>query len=258
MSRFERWQTTPSTKCPAGFYLVGHFCTLLARLPVWDDLQYIMTTTALPYIEKVMPLAEAARRFGVSQTALRYLIESGRIKAVALPNGEVGVSENGIRAMQIEHFIPLPEAAQRLNVSEDQLRLLIRQSVVKAAELPNGDIGVSESSMLSAVNDRLRLIRRDSFKKMQGRPITISQAEQQYEIPGTTLRGWIKRGYIRILDEKHYPVELDLADVAFCAAVYRIRKAFDIRAPLLDEDGRPYLLKHPALSQYRRRRKGIR
>ena len=174
-----------------------------------------MTTVAIPHLERYMPLAEAARRFGMSQIALRRLVDTGRIRAVELPSGEVGVSENGIKAVKLERFIPISEAAERLDITQGQLQSLIEQSVVSAAELPNGDIGVSESTMLSAVNERLKSIHRGDFKYLAGQPITISQAEEQYEIPGTTLRDWIRRDHIRVLDKKRYPVEVDEADVDF-------------------------------------------
>ena len=47
---------------------------------------------------------------------------------------------------------------------------------------------------------------------------------------------------------------LDEADIAYCAAIHTVRKQAGIRTgfPLLDENGRPGLLKHPNLSRYRR------
>ena len=48
-------------------------------------------------------------------------------------------------------------------------------------------------------------------------------------------------------------MELNEADVAYCAEIYHERKANKIgfRAPLLDEAGLPYQLKHPKLAKYR-------
>ena len=52
-------------------------------------------------------------------------------------------------------------------------------------------------------------------------------------------------------------MKLDEAEVAYCAEIYHERKAAGIRsgAPLLDEDGLPYELKHPELSAYRCRKR---
>jgi hypothetical protein len=51
---------------------------------------------------------------------------------------------------------------------------------------------------------------------------------------------------------------LDEADVAYCACVQALRQRARVYAgaPLLDDEGRPYLLKHPKLSQVRRQRRG--
>ena len=51
-------------------------------------------------------------------------------------------------------------------------------------------------------------------------------------------------------------MELDEAEVAYCAGIYHERKTLGItRVPLLDENGLAYELKHPKLFEYRRRKK---
>jgi hypothetical protein len=48
-------------------------------------------------------------------------------------------------------------------------------------------------------------------------------------------------------------MELDEAEVAYCAEIYHARNGIS-GVPLLDEDGLAYQLKHPELSEYRRKR----
>ena len=131
---------------------------------------------------------------------------------------------------------------------------------VRAAVLPGGEIGIGEQSARQVasyeqINERLRFIRREDFKKLKGKPISISEATRQYGVPGMTLRGWIKREYVSMLDADSHPVLLDCGDVAYCAAIWTVRKSLNIRGPLLDEKGKPYQLKHPWLSNYRKRKK---
>lgn len=162
---------------------------------------------------------------------------------------------------QIERVLPLAEAAQRMGISAAALTRLVRSGKIRALQLPDGSLGVSKRDAEQlrrqiAVNEQLKAITRDQFKKLRGQPITISQASGSYGVPGTTLRDWVKRGYVRVIDAQVYPLELDQADVAYCATIHRVRSHYRIlRAPLLDESGSPYQLKHPELSEYRRRKK---
>lgn len=106
------------------------------------------------------------------------------------------------------------------------------------------------------INEQLRAIRREDYKRLQGQLITIAEAVERYGIPGMTVRGWVKRNQVAVIDRGH-GMKLDEADVAYCATVYSVRKSTGSLsgAPLLDEEGRPNLLKHPELSEYRRRKK---
>ena len=49
--------------------------------------------TTLPQLERFISLSQAARQIGLAKDTLRSLIDSGRLKGVVLPNGDVGVSE---------------------------------------------------------------------------------------------------------------------------------------------------------------------
>jgi len=101
------------------------------------------------------------------------------------------------------------------------------------------------------VNRELAALRRQDFASLDGQVISLPQAATRYGVPETSLREWLKKGYIRI--EKRGPrrvIWLNEADVAFTAAVYHVRKKFGTSrgAPLLRRQGEewvPYLLDRP-------------
>jgi len=160
--------------------------------------------------------------------------------------------------MHLAQFLPLPDAANRLGMSVPELRARIEAGTMLAGTLPDGEIVVSMSSNGSPaddINTRLRAIRREDFEYLQGKAITISDASDAYHVPGTTIRDWVKLQYVTIVDPNDYPARLDELNLAYCAAIYKVRKALGIRAPLLDRHGNPYILKLPDLAQYRRDRK---
>jgi hypothetical protein len=161
----------------------------------------------------------------------------------------------------LERYIPLAQAARRSGLAKETLYALVESGKIRAAVLPNGEIGVSEHSADQAgsyehINEQLRAIRRQDFKKLQGRAISIPQAAEKYDILDSTLRQWIKRGIVAVL-ESGYGKQIDEADVAYCAKIFHVRKSSDSLsgAPLLDEQGNPNLLKRPQLSVYRRKKR---
>jgi hypothetical protein len=162
---------------------------------------------------------------------------------------------------QLDRFIPLPKAARRLKISEKTLRSLVEAGKIRAAILATGQIIVSEQNAAQVVtyeqiNEQLRAIRREDFNRLSGRAITISESVKKYDVPNRTLYGWIERNQVAVIEHGH-GMKLDEADVAYCAAVYSIRKTTGSLsgASLLDEGGKPNLLKHPGLSESRRRKK---
>jgi hypothetical protein len=164
---------------------------------------------------------------------------------------------------ELDRFLSLAQAARQFGLAEETLRSLIDSRRLKGAVLPNGEIGVSErgaeqTALSEKINEQLRAVRQDDFRQLQGVPITISDAAAKYDLLDKTLRDWIKRGNIGVL-EVCYRKRLNEADVAFCARVYHIRKLGGSLsgAALLDETGRPNLLKHPNLSEYRRKKRLI-
>jgi hypothetical protein len=148
-------------------------------------------------------------------------------------------------AVQLEHYIPLPQAAKRLKISAASLQGLIESGNIKAVKL-NGTIAVAESELDQVVT-------REKFEHLRGQTITIPQASTKYSIHVDTFRAWIKRGYIRLL-KAGYGAEMDLADVAYCAAVYQVQGGGRGKR-IFDENGQPYQLKHTEWANYQRERR---
>lgn len=147
---------------------------------------------------------------------------------------------------QLDRFISLSQAARRLGLTKDTLRSLVDLGKVKGAILPNGQIGVNELELDQTVT-------REQFEQLRGQAITISEAARKYGIGKITFRQWTKRGYIRVLKEG-YGMELDEADVAYCAAVYQVRGGVKGKR-LFDELGQPYQYKHTEWAAYQRERR---
>jgi hypothetical protein len=162
--------------------------------------------------------------------------------------------------LEIPTYLPLGEAAQKYDLSEQVLTQLIQAGKIEAVRLPSGELLVSaENGQHKTKEDIIN----DKFAHLRGQVITVTEAAEKYgEKCGfhrNTILEWVKHEYITV-HKPGYRMELDEADVAYCADVYRQRKkAGGTRGvPLLDEKGLPYELKSPEMAQYRRhqRRRG--
>lgn len=166
--------------------------------------------------------------------------------------------------MALGTLTTLPSAARKLGISEAELRALIEKGKINLGISPSGEIVVTEDdNKVGDVNEQLAAIRRDSFEHLRGQQISITDATDKYAIGGrVTVWEWVKRGYVRVLETgqgrgRGSRMLLDEADVAYCAKIYLTRQQAGVYAGtrLLDEQGKPNLLKHPDLSRYRRERK---
>jgi hypothetical protein len=147
---------------------------------------------------------------------------------------------------QLDRFIPLAKAAHRLKVSEKSLRQMITAGRIKGAMLPNGEIGVSE-------NDLDLIITREQFDHLHGEPITVPEAVEKYGINPVTIRNWVRHGYIKIV-KSGYGMEIDGADMAYCAAVYRALGGVQGKR-IFDKSGQPYHYKGTEWAIYQRERR---
>ena len=148
-------------------------------------------------------------------------------------------------AVQLDQYVPLPQAAKRLKISSASLQGLIDSGNIRAVKL-NGTVAVAESELD-------QVITREKFKHLRGKPITISEAVDTYKINNRTIRAWIARGYINVLREG-YGMQIDQADVAYCAEVYESLGGVQGKR-LFDESGQPYQPKHTEWANYQRERR---
>ena len=153
--------------------------------------------------------------------------------------------------MVLPTFLPLPEAAHKLGLSEAELRSRVESGTIAAGKLPDGEIVVNITAKEDDINARLSAIKREDFEHLRGNPITVSEAAKKYGVHRRTIVSWANQNYITVLTPG-YRMQLDEADVAYCAAIHAVRKQYKSRAPLLKDDGSPYLLMHPNLAKARR------
>ena len=92
-------------------------------------------------------------------------------------------------AVQLERVIPLPEAATRMGISVAALTRLVSDGMIRAVQLPDGSMAVSEQ-------ETEQDIPQEEIDKLRGFPISVKQAVERYDIPEQTLRVWIQRKYI--------------------------------------------------------------
>lgn len=169
---------------------------------------------------RVLPLEEAARELGMPIEHLTDLVQSGRVPVYLAPNGET---------MMVP--VPLPERPQFPPATDG-----------------NGDAG--RPLTLDEINARLAAVKRENFAHLEGVALTLREAEERFGIPAHTIYQWARKGYVRILRQgtsKAKPTLVNAADVAYCAKIRQIREEVGILkgSPLLDENGRPHLLRRP-------------
>ncbi len=184
-----------------------------------------------------IPLDEASRRTGWTAERLRAMVETGTIMAGKLPDGDiiVAVEEGKV----IEAPAPVETPAETVGTETEEARPKLERALPLAVA---GD----------DINAQLAAIKREDFEHLRGVPITVSEAAKKYGVPGTTIRGWMAAGYVHFVDANSYPKKIDEGDMAYCATIYSVRKRYRSRAPLLRNDGSPYLLLHPDLAKARR------
>ncbi len=182
----------------------------------------------------LVPLPEAARRTGLPEDTLRQWAESGKVMAGISPEGGILVAVQDGQVVMLEN-------GQRQNGLENQ-------ATGNGEHEHEGDV--------FELNRRLAQIERVAFKDLEGVGISISEAARKYSLLPQTVHVWAKRGLVRVLDEgkgRGSRKIVNEADVAYLASIHHLRKRFGVRSgiPLLDEEGRPKLLKHPSLSKLR-------
>ncbi|WP_041455027.1 hypothetical protein [Anaerolinea thermophila] len=139
-------------------------------------------------------------------------------------------------------FIPLSEAARKYGLEEDRLRALVEKGKIRAGVVA-GEMVVSEEEVRGEAIQEKGLRKEDlpeyqKHAEKRGRPIWILKAAEKYRVPFSTLRGWVAKGYIKVIGNEGKKVLLDEQDVAYCAEIYDQRRGQG--KWLFDDNGLPY------------------
>jgi hypothetical protein len=157
-------------------------------------------------------------------------------------------------------YVPLKEAVIKYEVDESVLTQLIDVGMIETKEKAGETLVVVEKN--GNGNDTEHQTKEEiiasKYTELQDQAITLSQASEKYKVPRGTIRNWFYNSYVKPTDPTSYPMLFNEAEIAYCAEIYYERKQAGTGfygAPLLDENGLPYELKHPSLAKYRRKKK---
>jgi predicted site-specific integrase-resolvase len=197
---------------------------------------------ALP---RFVPLPKAAEQLAMSEDELRRMIDTGRIDAIALSDGDVAVNEKEVNRQSsvssLPRFVPLPQAAKQLAMSEDELRRVIESGKIDAITLPNGNLAINEKDMDKSIQTKEDLPEYRKFDYLANQFTWASKAERDYGIPNQTINRWTKDGLIEIAGTKGNKKLLNAQDVAYCALIYkRYKKSGTQGRRIFNDDGTPY------------------
>jgi hypothetical protein len=158
--------------------------------------------------------------------------------------------------LNIPTYLPLPKAARKYGLSEKVLTQLVQAGKIEAVRLPSGEVLVPADNGSKIPQTKDEIIT-EKFAHLRGRRISPYAAEKKYDgIHRSNFIRWARAGYIEILREENRLLEMDAADVAYCAYVYSQKKAeyggnvAGVR--IFDKEGNPYEVKYPDLSAKRR------
>jgi hypothetical protein len=156
-------------------------------------------------------------------------------------------------------YLTIEEAARKYGVKKKVLTQLIADGMVQTRETPTGDLlVVAENNGNSQEPQTKEEIIAEKFAHLRAQPISASEASRKYSrLHGLTISQplfsrWAKAGYIEIL-ERGYRLQLDEADVAYCAEIYA-RKYGEYKGQMsgvriFDGAGNPYQLKYPEVAE---------
>lgn len=153
--------------------------------------------------------------------------------------------------------LSLEEAARKYGVEEEVLTQLIEAGMIETRETPTGELLVVADKNGSNQDPHTKEeIIAAKFVHLREQPISAYGAQKKYGIHHNSFIRWARAGYITILNEAERSLELDEADVAYCAHVYHLKKeeygGNIAGVKIFDEDGNPYQVKYPELSVKRR------
>jgi hypothetical protein len=151
----------------------------------------------------------------------------------------------------IPTYLPLDQAARHYGLSKKVLTQEIQAGKIQAVQLPSGDLLVAAENNSQDYQPKEEIIARE-FAHLRGNPISASEASRKYSeiynvpISHQIFSRWAAGGYITV-KKRGYRLQLDEADVAYCAKIYAEKydeyegQMMGVR--IFDEAGNPYQVK---------------
>jgi predicted site-specific integrase-resolvase len=140
----------------------------------------------------------------------------------------------------LPRFVPLPKAAEQLEMREDELRRLVDSGKIDAIALPDGDVAVSEDDMTEPLRKE-DLPEYKRFDHLKNETTWVAQAARDFNVPHPTISRWVSDGYIEIVGTEGNKKLLSAQDVAYCARIYnRYKEKGTQGRRIFDDNGIPY------------------
>jgi len=117
---------------------------------------------------------------------------------------------------ELATYVSLEEAAQSYGMSVEALSRMAKEGAIRAVKTPQGKILVASNDIATKS--------REQFRHLQGRAVSMSEASRKYDIPVSTLHGWVERNLIKVLNPEERgqgrTTLLDESGVAYRAMRY--------------------------------------
>ncbi|RMI27422.1 MAG: hypothetical protein D6681_00680 [Calditrichaeota bacterium] len=187
-----------------------------------------------------IPIEDAAQRLGLTPAQLRLLAKSGKIAAAQLPDGDVMVDEKTLKDTgELPRYIPLADAVERYELDADHLTRLIEDEKLKAVTTPEGDVLLDERQLTDlSGKKREQLPEYKKFDHLKDATLGLGEASRKYNVPKTTLAGWVQKGYIAKVSKDGQKILLKEQDIAYAVSIYKSRSGRGKR--VFKPDGTPY------------------
>lgn len=136
--------------------------------------------------------------------------------------------------------------AQELGVPASRLKTVLQASS-KANSMDSVAIAGPQSARTMTITDDRPT--REQFAHLAGVGLTLSEAAKKYDMPRHRIHHWaVERDYIKCVNPA-MPAQYDEADIAFCVALVRWRRAHGVlTTDLFNRDGTP---RYELVDQYR-------
>jgi len=121
--------------------------------------------------------------------------------------------------LQPQTHIPLRQAAIKYGVSTEALTRLAKDGIIRLVHTREGDSVVTISTVATAADAIIDEVSPAQFEHLRGHRISLTTAAEKYNVSALSLRGWVEREYIRVL-QREPVLQVDEADVAYVARVY--------------------------------------